>query len=100
MISGANEKELESANDRADLLLEIDKLKDINFKQEYELENRMIKIDYLQSQISKIKEAIKLDLSFAKSALKMETNPDSIKSINDLIKYDENLLKILDGKSD
>jgi hypothetical protein len=100
MISGANEKELENANDRADLLLEIDKLKDINFKQEYELENRMIKIDYLQSQISKIKEAIELDLSFAKSALKMETNPDSTKSINDLIKYDENLLKILDGKSD
>lgn len=100
MISGANEEELENANDRADLLLEIDKLKDINFKQEYELENRMIKIDYLQSQISKIKEAIELDLSFAKSALKMETNPDSIKSINDLIKYDENLLKILYGKSD
>ena len=100
MISGANEKELENANDRADLLLEIDKLKDINFKQEYELENRMIKIDYLQSQISKIKEAIELDLSFAKSALKMETNSDSIKSINDLINYDENLLKILDGKSD
>lgn len=100
MISGANEKELENANDRADLLLEIDKLKDINLKQEYELENRMIKIDYLQSQISKIKEAIELDLSFAKSALKMETNSDSIKSINDLINYDENLLKILDGKSD
>ena len=55
MISGANEEELENANDRADLLLEIDKLKDINCKQEYELENRMIKIDYLQSQISKIK---------------------------------------------
>lgn len=53
-----------------------------------------------ESIITKIKEAIELDLSFAKSALKMETNPDSIKSINDLIKYDENLLKILDGKSD
>lgn len=51
-----------------------------------------------ESIITKAKEAIELDLSFA--TLKMETNPDSIKSINDLIKYDENLLKILDGKSD
>lgn len=51
-------------------------------------------------KINKTKEAVELDLSFAKSALKMETNSDSIKSINDLIKYDENLLKILDGKSD
>lgn len=57
-------------------------------------------ITNLNQKLNKLTEAIELDLSFAKSTLKIETNPDSIKSINDLIKYDENLLKILDGKSD
>ena len=38
-------KELEKENQR---------LKDINFKQEYELENRMMKIDYLECEVKRL----------------------------------------------
>ena len=31
-----------------------DNLKDINFKQEYELENRMMKIDYLECKVERL----------------------------------------------
>lgn len=42
------------------IIEENQRLKDINFKQEYELENRMMKIDYLECKVERLNNDIKV----------------------------------------
>lgn len=54
----------------------------------------------INANINKAIEAIKIDLAFCEKVKKIETDSSKLKNINDLIEYDNNLLKILEGDKD
>lgn len=65
-----------------------------------QLMERVVDVIELEHKIAKIKEAIQIDLDFCEKVRKNETDLDKLKDLKDLIEYDNNLLKILEGDKD